>query len=691
MSEKDRYLASAQKFLQKGQLDRAIKDYEQAVTLDPKDTRCRQRLAELLVKANRKDDAVREFETIGKYYADNGYFLKAIAVYKQIQKLDPQNMEITLALGDLNEKQGLKGNALAEYRAAVEFHERAGNLLEAGKALDRMLLVDQGNISIKVKKGDLLLSGHLPEAAYVEYVAAAVMAREGREIVAFRDVSDRVRTRLPARREFISDVAEALLEGSNPDEALSLLLECAVPDRSIRDWKLLVRAYSGAGDWSQGIETAASAVRKFPDEIPVREALLDVYLGSGDYDRAIETAERCRADFPSTRWEELEGLYKKILENVPTDRRVLENLRGLYAAAGKGAKAEEVALRISLLDKGGSPPPVFPTEAGERQPSAPPVSASPVTAPRADSAEEIGLDLSLSEEPLPSLVSGAAEGPAGPSEPVSEALQVAVPAGAGGGVEIDFADSDMELDLGDALDMDLPDPSEFEADFSAESPVPEATPEPEAPEIELPTESGGEELAEEEEDFAFLDLDLDLDLGSGELPGEEPVEEVGAVSEPELTVDAVLAEIGPVPPTRGEEDPETHYNLGIAYKEMGLYDDALAEFSASARSPERRIDSLTLLGICRLEQGDLDGAARIYSAAIRLEGATPEEKAIFHYELGLVYEQEGREDESRSEFVRVQELSPGFRDVALRLAPRDGEGSDLAELELVEDGLDSLE
>ena len=87
-SKKDKFLESAQKFIAKGQIDRAIRDYEQVVALDPNDIRHRQKLAELLVRANRNLEAIGEYETIGKYYADNGFYLKAIAVYKQIQKLD---------------------------------------------------------------------------------------------------------------------------------------------------------------------------------------------------------------------------------------------------------------------------------------------------------------------------------------------------------------------------------------------------------------------------------------------------------------------------------------------------------------------------------------------------------------------------------------------------------------------------
>ncbi len=79
-SKKDKLLESAQKSIAKGQLDRAIRDYEEIVALDSADIRHRQKLAELLVKVNRKEDAIAEYETISRQYSNNHFYLKAIAV-----------------------------------------------------------------------------------------------------------------------------------------------------------------------------------------------------------------------------------------------------------------------------------------------------------------------------------------------------------------------------------------------------------------------------------------------------------------------------------------------------------------------------------------------------------------------------------------------------------------------------------
>ena len=101
MSKKDKLLADAQKLLQKGQAEKAINCYLEALAADPADLRVRQRLAELLAKYRRVDEARKEFETIGKNLTANGFYMKAIAVYKQIEKLFPDDIAIALTLAGL--------------------------------------------------------------------------------------------------------------------------------------------------------------------------------------------------------------------------------------------------------------------------------------------------------------------------------------------------------------------------------------------------------------------------------------------------------------------------------------------------------------------------------------------------------------------------------------------------------------
>ena len=83
-----------------------------------------------MIRCNRREDAIREYNTIAKFYDENGFYLKSIAVYKQIQRLDPSNIEISLCLATLNEKQGMIGNALSEYKLLYDHYQKNGQTAE---------------------------------------------------------------------------------------------------------------------------------------------------------------------------------------------------------------------------------------------------------------------------------------------------------------------------------------------------------------------------------------------------------------------------------------------------------------------------------------------------------------------------------------------------------------------------------
>ena len=116
MASKEKLLESAQKFINKGQIAKAIGDYQKLVDAFPKDFRFRQKLAELLTRERRHQDAQSHYEAVAKNFAETGFYLKAIAIYKQMQKVEPNRPDLYLCLAELNVKQGLSGNALTEYR-----------------------------------------------------------------------------------------------------------------------------------------------------------------------------------------------------------------------------------------------------------------------------------------------------------------------------------------------------------------------------------------------------------------------------------------------------------------------------------------------------------------------------------------------------------------------------------------------
>ncbi len=121
----------------------------------------------------------------------------------------------------------------------------------------------------------------------------------------------------------------------------------------------------------------------------------------------------------------------------------------------------------------------------------------------------------------------------------------------------------------------------------------------------------------------------------------------------------------------GEDDHESHYDLGVAYKEMGLLDDAIEEFQKALRSRSHRLPAYEALGQCFVEQGRYQVAATVLSRALHEPGMDDELRVGVLYLLAFSCEALQRWDEARSYYHRVYATDIHFRDAAARLAALD--------------------
>jgi tetratricopeptide (TPR) repeat protein len=117
----------------------------------------------------------------------------------------------------------------------------------------------------------------------------------------------------------------------------------------------------------------------------------------------------------------------------------------------------------------------------------------------------------------------------------------------------------------------------------------------------------------------------------------------------------------------GKEDYDTRYNLGIAYKEMGLVDEAIAEFQLAAKDEGRLLECSSMLGICFMEKGMPKLAVKWFEKGLKAPGRSPEEYVGLRYDLAMAHEAAGEMDTALSIFTELQGQDSSFRDVAAKI------------------------
>ncbi|MBP1625896.1 MAG: tetratricopeptide repeat protein [Holophagaceae bacterium] len=174
----------------------------------------------------------------------------------------------------------------------------------------------------------------------------------------------------------------------------------------------------------------------------------------------------------------------------------------------------------------------------------------------------------------------------------------------------------------------------------------------------------------EESDFANAFFDLTDVLGDGLIDtGEgEEMHDATHVVEKIQSVDELFNAFreGVEQQVKGD-DYDTHYNLGIAYKEMMLIEPAMEEFKKAMRDPERTLECCSMLSICEQAQGNLDAAVVWLRQGIESPGFPPEDSIGLRYDLGETLLLQGHRDEALEMFQQVYEMDPDYREVAARL------------------------
>ena len=641
MDEKSKIIDKAQKLLQKGYLDKAIAEYKKVVEKYPKDTTIRLRVGDLYVKVGKKDEAIKEYGEVAKIHTKGGFNLKAIAVYKQILKLDEGQMDIYFKLSDLYTNQRLIADAVASLSVLVSFYEKKGKADEAIDVLKKMITVDPQNTGVRLKLAEFYLKKGFAKDALAEYMI----------------------------------VFNSFMKDGKPEKAEKLYL-FLYADNQI-DIKTIV----------EGLIEVYKCKGENKQLIKYYKELTNLYREKGEAEKRKE-------------------IYKKILEIAPEDNDAL-NVIGRRPAAEPPAQ-KPAPPKVPAEDKIAKEPiiawPEFTKDIFEEPQEKP---------------EQVAASAPLKEEPLISwdemieiteeaggkpVVKPAGHKKAEPGVPETSANQQVEEAPLIDMPLIDMPDIRVTEITEEEPLMDIPEVHAAETKEEASLTSPSAPYEEKAPaedviapeyiepEEKLPQAEEAEVLEAAEEvapshGLEGLDMEGSLPEGAtimGEMesqPEEEGYVDLSSELGLEEALDFLTESWAPdekgketftefkqgVEKQLSKEDTETHYNLGIAYMEMELLDDAMREFKIALKNPAFEFDCYARIGLSLRRKEDYDEAIGNFLKGLKISGRTDDERKGIMYELGLTYEAAGLMHEAFEVFTSVYEMDESFREVSYKI------------------------
>ncbi len=216
-------VAAAEKLVARGKVDAAIKEYRKVVADNPTDATTLNRLGDLYSRINRNEEAVKLFAQIAERYTEDGFFVKAIAIFKKIIKLDPTRLPVYEKLAELYHKQGLVSEARTQYQVLVDYYLKHGKIESAESVLRKMTALDSGDPSPHVKLAEIFHGRGDHESELQEYRLLAEMMLRHKRIDEATQVYARAIAASPNDLGFITDAVLGLKDAGHLGAAAKLL------------------------------------------------------------------------------------------------------------------------------------------------------------------------------------------------------------------------------------------------------------------------------------------------------------------------------------------------------------------------------------------------------------------------------------------------------------------------------------
>lgn len=311
MTKKDKFLAGAQKLLERGNLEKAVAEFLKAAQEDPKDTRTWLKVAEVHVRRGARQEAVDVYLKTAELYTEQGFFQRAVAVYKNILKLQPGYVPAHFKLAEVFKQLGLLSDAMQQYDLAAQAYMRAGRTHDALKAMRQLVELNPDHPAGHIKLAETLVQAHQNDDAVGELRSALGLLKAAGKTDEYLRIGERLLTLAPDDHALGAELASLYLERNNARFALARLQPCfrAAP-RDPAILGLLVRAFEQIGQISKTIAVAKELGR--------------VYIEQG---RTLEARDA----------------WRKVLTFDPTDEEARAALVHLQAVPAAPARPPSVA------------------------------------------------------------------------------------------------------------------------------------------------------------------------------------------------------------------------------------------------------------------------------------------------------------------------------------------------------------
>jgi len=663
-------MRNAERFIAQGKIRSAIDEYKQVVKHDPRDYGTLNMLGDLHFKESNKDAAVRCFTQVAEYYARQGFSQKAIAIYNKIARIKPDSPEVSEKLAELYQSKGSVSEAKSHYTTLAEHYLKKGYRTEAYAIWKQIGLLDPNNTQVFVTLAEAYLEDNqLDEAAEAYCEAAGRFSRAGDHATAVESLNKAL-TINASNVNCLNGFVRELTGLGRADEAVERLEDILTTNPRNREVaRLLIDCHLSCGRPDDAEAVLIQLVESEPANYAKFLELVSIYIERREATSAGRALTMCSEHMlMGGQSDELEARINSILALDPNELASMRLLARFFSWKRDKDGLQETLVKMASVAQAAS------SVDDERYALSQLTILVPHQTEFSDRLDELNKLHGFVENPFDNRIiqeQFAGEGQYQLETDFAIAADDTVTAidnqiernghtnGRVDGAELFDAEiADINVETADIIEDEILTPKyETELDKEIES-------------IRFYIENEYFELASrtlEEQRQRFGDrpefAEIEVRLGtamSAQTNGAKPLDIA------EIRNEFGIEDIDPISDTG---DYDTHYQMGIAYQEMGLTEEAIKEYQDAIAlvrpndGSKRFFQCANLMGHCFMESGMANLASVWYHRALEVKDLNEDEQQGIWYELARAYEAGGDVENAGRYFEQVYAENVDYRDV----------------------------
>src|SRR5438876_9642936 len=328
---KSKYVEAAQKLLNQGKVAQAIAEYQNILKHEPRDQVTLMTVGELYIRQGETFQAIDYFERLAQIFVGDGFLTKAIAVYKRIAKLAPEEIRPLEKLADLYVQQGVMSEARPLFLQLAEIHLKNNRQPEAISLLKKLLLAEPDNLRIQIRLADLYQAMGQTKEALDSYISASQRALARGDQAESEKLADKALKLEPNNFAALIVKARSYLSQGNAAKAAELLEEVPGLEKGGEQTEFLLDLYVKSANWWKATSLALRVFEADEKNFGPMQETVEALLEAGQGEKAMAILEKSRFPMIDAGEPEVIGtLLNELAAGLPGHIEPLEWLVELY-------------------------------------------------------------------------------------------------------------------------------------------------------------------------------------------------------------------------------------------------------------------------------------------------------------------------------------------------------------------------